>query len=328
MLKAKALAARALAIGTAPPKRTANVAFGPTSAPAASGKVNKKLSESDATHAIAASANAMLRKHENDPSFEGALSSIIGGSTMRTGLAGIPDEAREAFLQLGASTGFVDAAGTTDPNLQEPPPRCMRAVRAVRGQLEDALASSVNDVMAGGGFLGHEAASRLVKMAMLGDIQWDEAVKIAKSLRASSAVDKGVTHVDIMQTWEILEPLMRLCYVDQFGVADASGAISALTKRVGSSARYTGIMPGALVTYVKRVLESWKRSVAAFRRGEAAFLLLSPIVEFGPHVEYYNNEALTARISKATIAANGGGGGGGGGDGRTVYCVGWWRWRW
>ena len=58
-------------------------------------------------------------------------------------------------------------------------------------------------------------------------------------------------------------------------------------------------------------------TAAAFRRGEMPRLLLLPVVEFAPHVEFYAQEALTARVTKAahinTNNTNGGGGGRGGG---------------
>ena len=229
------LAVRALATGTKSAKR------GPDSNSLAVDdprkKMNKKLSDDHVALSIPATANRVLRDAEDTDAFGAALTSIIGGSTMLHGLSnisgatdnrgrmlpGVGTDERRALTQLSMSNFYVDAAGTNEPALSEPPPQCMRAVRAVLSQIQSSLQQSVNDITAGGGFLGSDSAAKLAKMAMHGDIAWDEVLKIAKTLRPdSSNRTAGVSHYDVILGWELLEPLLRIVYEAQFGVTSAS----------------------------------------------------------------------------------------------------------
>ena len=229
------LAVRALATGTKSAKR------GPDSNSLAVDdprkKMNKKLSDDHVALSIPAAANRVLRDAEDTDAFGAALTSIIGGSTMLHGLSnisgatdnrgrmlpGVGTDERRALTQLSMSNFYVDAAGTNEPALSEPPPQCMRAVRAVLSQIQSSLQQSVNDITAGGGFLGSDSAAKLAKMAMHGDIAWDEVLKIAKTLRPdSSNRTAGVSHYDVILGWELLEPLLRIVYEAQFGVTSAS----------------------------------------------------------------------------------------------------------
>jgi len=236
VLKAKMLAVRALATGTKSAKR------GPDSNSLAVDdprkmKMNKKLSDDHVALSIPATTNRVLRDAEDTDAFGAAITSIIGGSTMLHGLSningatdnrgrmlpGVGADERRALTQLSMSNFYVDAAGTNEPALSEPPPQCMRAVRAVLSQIQSSLQQSVNDITAGGGFLGSDSAAKLAKMAMHGDIAWDEVLKIAKTLRPdSSNRTAGVSHYDVILGWELLEPLMRIVYEAQFGVTSAS----------------------------------------------------------------------------------------------------------
>lgn len=312
MLKARTLASRAIAVGSRPAKRTA--ANASLAAPADKHtKLNKKISDDQAIGAIPAEANRVLRTAETNLAFSTALDSIVGGRPMRESLSnttgatdvnghvipGVGREARGALAQLMTSNGYVDAAGTADPTLAEPPPLCMRAQRAVQSQIRSDIMAGINDLTAGGGFLGSDAANRLAKMVMTGDISWDEVTKISKTLHPNATDRGGESYGDIVIAWELLEPLLRSCYETQFGVPDAGGAITSFHKRVGSTARHTKIPAASLITYIKRVLETWKNAVASFRRGETIHLNLMHAVEHSAHIEYYNSEALTARVTAA-----------------------------